>query len=125
MRPTPKAKQAWREKVALFMIMVSCSVFFVGVFGFLPLMLCKEDTVFTMNDIWHQAGESWVVVHGVIYDVKDLIYRHPGGVKGIVDYLGTDSSKLFPRNPPVTLPQKCKWTFCVVTVMKLMCASLT
>jgi len=107
MRPTKDAKQAWREKVALFIMMVSCSVFFVGVFGFVPLLLCKEDTVFSMQDIWTQSGENWVVVHGRIYDVKDLIYRHPGGVKGIVDYLGKDGSKVFPRAPPVTLPQKC------------------
>eukprot|EP00584_Thalassiosira_punctigera_P006391 CAMPEP_0172531652 /NCGR_PEP_ID=MMETSP1067-20121228/4967_1 /TAXON_ID=265564 ORGANISM="Thalassiosira punctigera, Strain Tpunct2005C2" /NCGR_SAMPLE_ID=MMETSP1067 /ASSEMBLY_ACC=CAM_ASM_000444 /LENGTH=1075 /DNA_ID=CAMNT_0013316051 /DNA_START=36 /DNA_END=3264 /DNA_ORIENTATION=- len=107
MRPTKDAKQAWREKVALFIIMVSCSVFFVGVFGFVPLLLCKEDTIFSMSDIWLQTGENWVVVHGIIYDVKDLIYRHPGGVDGIVDFLGKDASKVFPRAPPVTLPQKC------------------
>jgi len=107
MRPTKDAKQAWREKVALFVIMVSCSVFFVGVFGFVPLLLCKEDTIFSMQDIWLQSGENWVVVHGSIYDVKDLIYRHPGGVDGIVDFLGKDASKVFPRAPPVTLPQKC------------------
>jgi len=107
MRPTKDAKQAWREKVALFIMMVSCSVFFVGVFGFVPLMLCKEDTIFSMQDIWLQSGQNWVVVHGVIYDVKDLIYRHPGGVDGIIDFLGKDASKVFPRAPPVTLPQKC------------------
>ena len=86
---------------------VSCSVFFVGVFGFVPLLLCKEDTIFSMQDIWLQTGEEWVVVHGSIYDVKDLINRHPGGVDGIVDFLGKDASKVFPRAPPVTLPQKC------------------
>ncbi|KAL3791133.1 hypothetical protein HJC23_000553 [Cyclotella cryptica] len=107
MRPTKDAKQAWREKVALFLIMVSCSVFFVGVFGFVPLLLCKEDTVFAMSDIWLQTGENWLVVYGTIYDVKDLIYKHPGGVDGIVDFLGKDASKVFPRAPPVTLPQKC------------------
>jgi chitin synthase len=107
MRPTKDAKQAWREKVALFVIMVSCSVFFVGVFGFVPLLLCKEDTIFSLQDIWLQSGENWVVVHGLIYDVKDLINRHPGGVDGVVMFLGKDASKVFPRAPPVALPQKC------------------
>ena len=107
MRPTKDAKQAWREKVALFLIMVSCSVFFVGVFGFVPLLLCNEEVVFGIQDIWAQTGENWVIVHGVIYDVKDLIYKHPGGVDGIVDFLGKDASKVFPRAPPATLPEKC------------------
>eukprot|EP00956_Cyclotella_meneghiniana_P008092 scaffold10780_cov78-Cyclotella_meneghiniana.AAC.1 len=107
MRPTKDAKQAWREKVALFLIMVSCSVFFVGVFGFVPLLLCSEETVYSIQDVWLQTGENWVIVHGTIYDVKDLIYKHPGGVDGIVDFLGKDASKVFPRAPPATLPEKC------------------
>lgn len=107
MRPTKDAKQAWREKVALFVIMVSCSVFFVGVFGFVPLLLCKEDKIFSLSDIWLQSGENWVIVHGIIYDVANLINRHPGGVDGVVMFLGKDSSKVFPRAPPVALPQKC------------------
>jgi chitin synthase len=107
MRPKKDAKQAWREKVALFLIMVSCSVFFVGVFGFVPLLLCNEEVVYSLQDIWLQTGENWVIVHGVIYDVKDLIYKHPGGVDGIVDFLGKDASKVFPRAPPATLPEKC------------------
>ena len=106
MRPTKDAKQAWREKVALFIIMVSCSVFFVGAFGFVPLLLCKEDTIFSLQDVWLQIGQSWVIVHGVIYDVDNLINRHPGGVKGIIDYLGKDASRVFPRLPPVYLPEK-------------------
>jgi hypothetical protein len=47
-----------------------------------------------------------VIVHGVIYDVDNLINRHPGGVKGIIDYLGKDASRVFPRLPPVYLPEK-------------------
>lgn len=106
-RPTKAAKQAWREKVALFFVMLASSVFCVGVLGFVPLLLCKEDIIFSERDIWLQTGESWVVIHGVIYDVKDFIYKHPGGVKSIIDFVGQDASRLIPRAPPALLPQKC------------------
>eukprot|EP00957_Ditylum_brightwellii_P067629 5133427-Ditylum_brightwellii.AAC.1 len=34
-----EAKQAWREKVAIFMIMILSSIIFVGVGGFVPILL--------------------------------------------------------------------------------------
>ena len=43
-----EAKQAWREKVAIFMIMMFCSACFMGVSGVIPMFLCRETTVFTM-----------------------------------------------------------------------------
>lgn len=43
-----EAKQAWREKVAIFMIMMFCSACFIGVSGVIPMFLCRETTVFTM-----------------------------------------------------------------------------
>ena len=61
----------------------------------------------SLDDVLAQSEVSWVVIHGAIYDVEDLIPRHPGGVDGIADFLGKDASKVFPRAPPVTLPQKC------------------
>lgn len=38
------AKQAWREKVTIFMIMLSLNVVFLGVFGVIPLYFCAETT---------------------------------------------------------------------------------
>jgi len=38
------AKQAWREKVTIFMIMMSLNVIFLGVFGVIPLYFCAEVT---------------------------------------------------------------------------------
>ena len=105
-RPTKDAKQAWRGKVALF-VTVSCSIF-AGVFGIVSRLLCKDDAVFSMTDVWlRYPRENWVAVHGVIYDVKDLIDNHPGGAKGIFHYIGKDASRIFPRAPPVVLPEMC------------------
>lgn len=43
-----EAKQAWREKVAIFVIMMLSSLAFIGVSGVVPMFLCRETEVFTM-----------------------------------------------------------------------------
>lgn len=101
------AKQAWREKIAILYVVFFTSAFFVGGFGFAPLMICEEETIYTWEDIWQQSKEAWVVVHGGIYDMEDLVHKHPGGIDGILQYLGRDASKLFPRAPPATLSEDC------------------
>ena len=40
-----EAKQAWREKVAIFVIMMLFSAAFIGVSGVVPLFLCRETKV--------------------------------------------------------------------------------
>ena len=47
-REKNEAKQAWREKVAIFVIMLLCSAAFIGVSGVVPMFLCRETEVFTM-----------------------------------------------------------------------------
>eukprot|EP00957_Ditylum_brightwellii_P125036 9530993-Ditylum_brightwellii.AAC.1 len=107
MRGGYEAKQAWREKVAIFIVMIVSSVIFVGVGGFVPIVLCKETHFFTMNEIWDQHKEAWTVIHGKIYDVKNYIEKHPGGSNAIRDFLGSDASRLFPRTPAAHLPLSC------------------
>ncbi len=101
------AKQAWREKVAIFYIMIFVSAVFVGGFGLAPIIICKEETIYTWEDIWSQGNEAWTVIHGIIYDMEHLIHKHPGGIDGILRFLGKDSSKIFPRSPYATLPHDC------------------
>ena len=43
-----EAKQAWREKVGIFVIMMLSSAAFIGVSGVVPMFLCRETEVFTM-----------------------------------------------------------------------------
>ena len=107
-------KQAWREKVALCLIAVAVSALLVGGFGFLPLFLCEDDEFLTWRDIyqhnngvlkWHR--EALTVIHGNIYNVKPLISAHTGGARGVMEYLGKDASRMFPRAPPSDLPEHC------------------
>lgn len=102
-----EAKQAWREKIAICFIMLGTSALFVGGFGVLPLIICEEETIYTWEDIWAQNNEAWTVIHGTIYDMENLIHKHPGGIDNILAFLGKDASKLFPRPAPATLPPAC------------------
>ena len=95
-RPNQGAKQAWREKITICAIAVFFSAVFVGLFGFVPLFFCTETSTYTFQDIWAKDREAWTVIHGTIYDMKEYVSIHPGGSDGIVDWLGKDSSKMFP-----------------------------
>lgn len=102
-----EAKQAWREKVGIFVVMVLCSAVFIGVSGVIPMLLCRETTVFTMDEIEaRDRTEDWTVIFGRIYDIKEYIPLHPGG-DSILDVVGGDASKVFPRRPIGRLPDSC------------------
>jgi chitin synthase len=102
-----EARQAWREKVAICFCVFLASLFFVGIFGFVPVMLCQERLVFTLPNVQERITESWIVVHGTVYDVTDLFNRHPTGPQGIEAFLHDEASRMFPRMPPATLPPIC------------------
>ena len=44
-----EAKQAWREKVGIFVVMLLSSCAFIGIAGVIPVLLCRETTVFVSN----------------------------------------------------------------------------
>ena len=43
-----EARQAWREKVAIFVIMMFFCAAFIGISGVIPMFLCRETTHFTL-----------------------------------------------------------------------------
>lgn len=102
-----EAKQAWREKVAICFCVLLTSSFFVGMFGFVPILLCRERTVYTLPDVQERTNENWIVVNGYVYDVNGLFERHPGGPGGVEAFLHEDASRMFPRTPPALLPPMC------------------
>ena len=102
-----EAKQAWREKVAICFCVFMASTFFVGIFGFIPVLLCRERTVYTIENIQARTNEEWIALHGNVYDVGGLYERHPTGPAGIEAFLHDDASRMFPRTPPAMLPDMC------------------
>lgn len=103
----PEAKQAWREKVAICFCVFLVSGFFVGIFGFVPVLLCRERTVYTLQNVQERTNEEWIVLNGYVYDVGGLFNKHPGGPAGIEAFLNDDASRMFPRLPPALLPPMC------------------
>ncbi|GAX11544.1 chitin synthase [Fistulifera solaris] len=101
------AKQAWREKVLLCMLMFLSSAMVVGGIGFLPIYFCRNNGVYSKEDIWQQQGEAWITIFGMVYDMDTFIDSHVGGRDGILQFLGGDASKLFPRLPAARLPSFC------------------
>jgi chitin synthase len=102
-----EAKQAWREKVAICFCVFLASAFFVGLFGFIPVFLCRERTVYTLGNVQERTKEDWVVLNGYVYDVGGLFERHPTGPQGVEAFLHDDASRMFPRLPPIMLPDMC------------------
>lgn len=103
-----EARQAWREKVAICFVVFLASVFFVGIFGFIPVLLCQERTVYTLEAVQERTTENWIAIKGTVYDVTGLFERHPTGPSGVEAFLHDDASRMFPRIPPVALPDMCK-----------------
>jgi chitin synthase len=102
-----EARQAWREKVAICFCVFLTSAFFVGIFGFVPVLLCQERLVYTLENVQERITEDWIVVHGTVYDVTEFFNRHPGGPHGVEAFLHDEASRMFPRLPPATLPPMC------------------
>ena len=95
------------EKVLLCMLMLLASAMVVGGIGFLPLYFCRNSGVYTKEDIWQQEGAAWVTIFGKVYEMNKYIDSHLGGRDGILKFLGSDASKLFPRLPAGQLPSFC------------------
>ncbi|KAJ3019246.1 hypothetical protein HKX48_002259 [Thoreauomyces humboldtii] len=97
-------QMAWREKVALCIIIFLCccalAFFIVG----LGLLLCPRANVLSISEIASKpkstTGESWAYAYGRAFMIKDIVTQHtamnvPNYVMGT--FFGTDVSELFDR----------------------------
>lgn len=57
-----EAKQAWREKVAIFVVMLFCSACFIGISGVVPMFLCRETTVFVSVGVFLVASSCGLLI---------------------------------------------------------------
>ncbi|KAI8058435.1 chitin synthase-domain-containing protein [Syncephalis plumigaleata] len=97
-------RMAWREKVAIcLLIFLLCAIAMLYVV-LLPWLLCPPKYLFTVEELSHYQGDDaiYVAVHGQIYDVTVLsnsnhgLSSRPVSKQDMYDYAGLDVTNLFP-----------------------------
>ncbi|KAL3419761.1 chitin synthase [Phlyctema vagabunda] len=102
--PRKDVRQAWREKLAInMMIWFSCcfAAFFIVVF---PLLICPTQHVYSASELTSYNGKSgsdgaYVAIRGVVFDLAAFAPKHYPSIipqKSILAYAGLDATSLFP-----------------------------
>ena len=102
--PRKDVRMAWREKLAinlLIWLMCGVAVFFIVVF---PMLICPRQYVYSAAEMSSYDGEegskgAYVSIRGHVFDLGDFIPHHyPPYLsdKTLLDYAGMDISNLFP-----------------------------
>jgi len=99
-------RQAWREKLAINMIIwfiCGCAVFVIAVLGNL---ICPREYVFDSGEVAdhsydHNPDATYVSIRGEVFDLTKIAQAHGRAVpvvptKLVLKYGGTDASNLFP-----------------------------
>ncbi|KAI6780446.1 Chitin synthase-like protein [Emericellopsis cladophorae] len=125
--PRKDVRMAWREKVAINMLiwlLCAVAIFFIVLF---PMLICPRQYVYSAAELSSYDGEdgsggAYVSIRGNVFDLKAFAPRHyPPYIteETLLDYAGMDVSDLFPVqvsalchgkdgqiNPAVTLDYK-------------------
>ncbi|KAJ5550490.1 Fungal chitin synthase [Penicillium sp. DV-2018c] len=96
-------RTAWREKLAINMIIwFACAVAVFMIVGF-PGVVCPTQAVYNTAELSSKNGkggaESFVAIRGVVFNLGSFIpYHYPDIVpdKALKAYAGTDATNLFP-----------------------------
>ncbi|KAJ8612343.1 hypothetical protein CTAYLR_008368 [Chrysophaeum taylorii] len=51
--------------------------------------------VIDADELSRKHARQWVAIHGVVYDVRAFVDRHPGGIDVLVNAAGTDATEAF------------------------------
>ncbi|ROT38741.1 chitin synthase [Sodiomyces alkalinus F11] len=102
--PRKDVRVAWREKLAInLMIWLACGVAAFFMVGF-PLLICPRQDVYSAQELSSYNGErgsrgAYISIRGYVFDLGAYAPRHyPPNIdtEDILDYAGMDVSSLFP-----------------------------
>ncbi|KAI9901533.1 hypothetical protein N3K66_003350 [Trichothecium roseum] len=101
--PRKDVRMAWREKVAINMLiwlMCLVAAFFIVVF---PMLICPRQYVYSADELSSHDGkdgnEAYVAIRGYVFDLGEFSTQHyPRFIseKTMLQYAGKDISALFP-----------------------------
>ncbi|CAL3962815.1 unnamed protein product [Diplocarpon coronariae] len=100
--PRKDVRMAWREKLAInMMIWWACGlvVFFIVLF---PILICPKQHVYSAAELTAHNGKkdtAYVSIRGVVFNLKDFAPSHYPSIvpqKAILNYAGLDATNLFP-----------------------------
>lgn len=100
----PDVRQAWREKLALNLLIWFCcgiSIFIIAVLG---LVICPAEHVFSQGELSSHdstASEVYTSIRGEVFDLAIVSANHLRTVsvvptKSILEYGGTSADDIFP-----------------------------
>jgi chitin synthase len=96
-------RMAWREKLAINMIIWwSCAFVIFLMIGF-PRVICPTQHVYSSAELTSYNGkdgnDAYVAIRGIVYDLGDFIPHHYPNIipqKNLEKYAGKDATNLFP-----------------------------
>ncbi|SZF03430.1 unnamed protein product [Blumeria hordei] len=101
--PRKDVRMAWREKLAInMMIWLTClfAAFFIVVF---PMLICPKQDVFSASELSSHNGKSgkpaYIAIRGQVFDLSEFAPSHYPNIipqKSILAYAGLDATALFP-----------------------------
>ncbi|CAO1621031.1 unnamed protein product [Jaminaea pallidilutea] len=99
----PDIKMAWREKLAINLMIwfiCGCAVFVIAVLG---NIICPTQHVYSQNELTGHSSDdnAWTAIRGEVFDLTDIVSMHRSVIsvvpnKRILQYAGIDSTSLFP-----------------------------
>ncbi|EKG14177.1 Cytochrome b5 [Macrophomina phaseolina MS6] len=101
--PRPDVRTAWREKLAINMLIwLSCAFVIFFMIGF-PALICPTQHVYTESELTSYNGKngkgSYVAIRGIVYDLGAFMPVHYPSIVSTTQlkrYAGKDATNLFP-----------------------------
>jgi chitin synthase len=99
----PDIRMAWREKLAINMIIWFICAAAIFVIAFLGNIICPKEHVYSANEFSNHKGgdDSFTSIRGEVFNLNNIVAFHRNQISVVADkvleaYAGEDATNLFP-----------------------------